>query len=70
MIEEFICEGIWSVTDGQREKLCGTLKFAPDSGAILTLLGPTSEIDNIKKTLYSKGGGDGNPIRKLYWATL
>jgi len=65
MIEEFICEGIWSVTDGQREKLCGTLKFAPDSGAILTLLGPTSEIDNIKKTLYSKGGGDGIPNQEI-----
>lgn len=65
MIEEFICEGIWSVIDGQREKLCGTLKFAPDSGATLTLLGSTSVIDSISKTLYSKGGADGIPYQEI-----
>jgi hypothetical protein len=64
MIEEFICEGIWGGIDGQSEKLCGTLKFAPESGATLTLLGPTSEIDSIRKTLYRKSAG-GIPNQKI-----
>jgi len=39
MIEKFEYKGIWWLPDKPKERISGTLKFTPDEGAILDLIG-------------------------------
>jgi len=51
MIEEFEYKGIWWLPDKPNEKVSGTLRFIPNEGAILDLIGSFRIIEKIKKML-------------------
>lgn len=51
MIEEFEYNGIWWLPEKPEAQISGTLKFSPNEGAILNLIGSFKEIININKML-------------------
>lgn len=51
MIEEFEYEGIWWLPDKPEEQISGTLRFTPEEGAILDLIGSFRDIKDIDKKL-------------------
>jgi len=51
MIEEFEYKGIWWLPDKPEERVSGTLRFTPDEGAILDLIGSFKDIKNMNKIL-------------------
>lgn len=51
MIEEFEYKGIWWLPDKPKEQVSGTLRFTPDEGAILDLIGSFKDIKNMNKML-------------------
>jgi hypothetical protein len=51
MIEELEYEGIWWIPGKPKEKVSGTLRFTPDEGAILDLIGSFKDIKNMNKML-------------------
>jgi hypothetical protein len=51
MIEEFEYKGVWWLPDKPNEKVSGTLRFIPNEGAILDLIGSFRIIEKIKKML-------------------
>ncbi|MBP7795954.1 MAG: hypothetical protein KA059_04170 [Elusimicrobiales bacterium] len=51
MIEEFEYKGIWWLTNNPKEQVSGTLRFTPDEGAILDLIGSFKDIKNMNKML-------------------
>lgn len=51
MIEEFEYKGIWWLLDKPKEQVSGTLRFTPDEGAILDLIGSFKDIKNMNKIL-------------------
>ena len=55
MIEEFEYKGIWWLPDNPGEQISGTLKFSPNEGAILDLIGSFND-------LRSSGGMQNFPI--------
>ena len=51
MIKEFEYKGIWWLPDNPEKRISGTLRFTPNEGAILDLIGSFKDIKNINKTL-------------------
>jgi len=51
MIGEFEHKGIWWLPDKPNEQMSGTLRFTPDEGAILDLIGSFKDIKNMNKIL-------------------
>jgi hypothetical protein len=51
MIEKFVYKGIWCLPDKPNEQVSGTLRFTPDEGAILDLIGSFKDIKNMYKML-------------------
>jgi len=51
MIEEFEYTGIWWLSDKPEKQISGTLRFTPNEGAILDLIGSFKDITDINKTL-------------------
>lgn len=54
MIEEFEYKGIWFLPEKPEGQICGILKFTPDDGAILDLIGSFKDIAEINKMLSPK----------------
>lgn len=54
MIEEFEYKGIWWLPDKPKKRISGTLRFAPNEGAILDLTGSFKDIRDINKILKSE----------------
>ena len=51
MIKEFEYKGIWWLPDNPEKRISGTLRFTPNEGAILDLIGSIEDIKNMNKTL-------------------
>jgi len=51
MIKEFEYDGIWWLPDNPRKQVSGTLRFTPDAGAVLDLIGSFKDIKDMNKTL-------------------
>ncbi len=51
MIEKIEYEGIWWLPNKPKEQISGTLRFTPDEGAILDLIGSFKDITDINKML-------------------
>ena len=51
MIEEFEYKGIWWLPHKPKEQISGTLKFTPDEGAVLDLIGSFKDITGMNKML-------------------
>lgn len=54
MIKEFDYKGIWFLPEKLERQVCGTLKFTPDEGAILDLIGSFKDITGINKMIDAK----------------
>lgn len=51
MIEEFEYNGIWWLPGKSKKQISGTLRFTPDEGAILNLIGSFKDIKDINEML-------------------
>jgi hypothetical protein len=51
MIEKFEYKGIWWIPNKSNEQISGTLRFTPDEGAILDLIGSFKDIKDMNRML-------------------
>ena len=51
MMDKFEYEGIWWLPDEPEKQVSGTLRFTPNEGAILDLIGSFKDIKEINKII-------------------